>query len=67
MSRRADASLFSRIATLKSDMATLEYDLRQYGDRELSAVIKRARRELQHQAFTGAENTNGVNAGAIRR
>lgn len=66
MPRRADTPLFTRLATLSSDMATLEADLLKHGDQELASVVKRARRELQHPAFTGANNTRGVDSGAVR-
>ncbi len=67
MGRRADAALFTRINALRTTLADLERDLRQHGDMELADVIKRAHRELMLPAFTGAENTRGVNADAVRK
>lgn len=65
--RRADASLQARIATVNTDLAQLALDLRNYGDRELSDVIERARRELMHPALTGPLNNVGVDHSAFRR
>lgn len=67
MPRRADAALLARMATLRSDMSALENDLMRYGDKELSAVVKRAKRELDHPAYTAAINTVGVNHGDFRK
>lgn len=67
MSRRADAALFTRIQTLRSDARQLANDLRAYGDGELSTAVSRALSELNHPSLTGAENTLGVNADAYRK
>lgn len=64
---RADNKLFARIAKVRNDLKALEDDLTQHGDRELAKAVKRAHRELDHPAVTGAENTRGVKAGAVRR
>jgi hypothetical protein len=63
---RADDKLFKRISKVRSDLKALEADLVQHGDRELAKAIKRAYRELDHPAVTGAENTRGVDTSAIR-
>jgi hypothetical protein len=57
---RANAKLFQRIAKARDDLKQLEADLNAYGDRELSKAVKRAHRELDHPAVTGAENTRGI-------
>jgi hypothetical protein len=67
MARRADTTLLGRIQTADADLKQLEIDLMRFGDRELAKVVKRARRELLLPARTGAVNTLGVNADAVRR
>jgi hypothetical protein len=59
----------TRLATLRTDMLTLEADLRRYGDSELEAVVKRARREFEGGAgtYTSIVNTIGVDHAAFRK
>lgn len=64
---RANSTLMGRIATLRADARQLKLDLRAAGDKELSQSVERAERELSHSSVTGAENTFGVNADAVRR
>lgn len=67
MARRANSTLIGRVVTIRADLQTLENDLRNYGDKELLAAVQRAKTELMHTSVTGAENTFGVNADAVRR
>lgn len=64
---RANTTLMARIATLRADALQLKLDLYRAGDKELAQSVERAHRELSHTSVTGAENTYGVNADAVRR
>lgn len=67
MARRADSTLMGRIATERANLIQLETDLRAFGDHELLRAVELARRELDSSAVSGAINTFGVNADAVRR
>lgn len=67
MAIRANSTLMGRIRTIRTDLKTLERDLHNAGDKELSKAVKRAARELDHPTFTGADNSFGVNAYAVRK
>ena len=67
MSQRANPTLMSRIATEQATLKQLRLDLYAAGDKELAQVVERAEREFNHPALTGAVNSYGVNADAVRR
>ena len=67
MGRRADQTRVDLITAEITSLKALEANLRTYGDLELSQAVKRARRELEQPVVSGAINTLGVNADAVRK
>src|SRR5690606_30861776 len=64
--RMASEEQLEAILGLRDDLRDLELELIASGDRVLARVVKRAYREIEHPAFTGALNTAGVGHGAVR-